>query len=43
MSTYPGPPTGELEGQQLTIERTFRAPIDDVWASLTEPERVARW
>lgn len=43
MSTYPGPPTGKLEGQQLTIERTFRAPIDDVWASLTEPERVARW
>lgn len=28
-----------------TVEfvRTFRAPIDDVWASVTEPERLSRW
>jgi uncharacterized protein YndB with AHSA1/START domain len=40
-------PTGRLVstalGRDLVLERTFRAPIDDVWASLTEPERTARW
>lgn len=30
-------------GRDLVIPRTFRAPIEDVWASLTEPERTARW
>lgn len=47
MSNYPSPPSGNVtdtpQGRQLTIERTFRAPIADVWASLTEPDRVARW
>ncbi|MGC5051469.1 SRPBCC family protein [Micromonospora sp. DT48] len=40
-------PTGRLldaeNGVDLVLTRTFRAPIDDVWASLTEPERTARW
>ena len=40
-------PTGtiDLVDDRLTlfITRTFRAPIDDVWASVTEPERLARW
>lgn len=40
-------PTGHVEttaaGRKLVIVRTFRAPIEDVWASLTEPERFARW
>ncbi|MEV4279794.1 SRPBCC family protein [Actinoplanes xinjiangensis] len=36
-------PTGRLFGDDLVLTRTFRAPIDDVWASLTEPERTARW
>lgn len=40
-------PTGRLlrtpEGRDLVIVRTFRAPIQDVWASITEPERTARW
>jgi uncharacterized protein YndB with AHSA1/START domain len=40
-------PTGRLErtpeGRTLVMNRTFRAPIEDVWASLTEPERTARW
>jgi len=40
-------PTGRLvrtpEGRDLVILRTFRAPIEDVWASITEPERTARW
>jgi uncharacterized protein YndB with AHSA1/START domain len=27
----------------LTQTREFRAPIEDVWAAVTEPERLARW
>lgn len=40
-------PTGKLfrtgAGSDLVLTRTFRAPAEDVWASLTEPERTARW
>ena len=36
-------PTGRLFGNDLVLTRTFRAPIADVWASLTDPERTARW
>jgi uncharacterized protein YndB with AHSA1/START domain len=36
-------PTGRLFGDDLILTRSFRAPIDDVWASLTEPDRTARW
>ena len=40
-------PTGRLfktvDGRDLVLTRTFRAPIDDVWASITESERTARW
>lgn len=36
-------PTGRLFGDDLVLTRRFRAPIADVWASLTEPERTARW
>ena len=36
-------PTGRLFGHDLVLTRTFRAPIDDVWASLTDPARTARW
>jgi uncharacterized protein YndB with AHSA1/START domain len=40
-------PAGRLvrtpQGRDLVIVRTFRAPIEDVWASITEPERTARW
>lgn len=36
-------PTGTLFGDDLVLTRTFRAPIDDVWASITEPDRTARW
>ncbi|MFI1994726.1 SRPBCC family protein [Actinoplanes sp. NPDC020271] len=36
-------PTGRLFGEDLVLTRTFRAPIGDVWASLTEPDRTARW
>lgn len=30
-------------GRELVLERTFPAPIADVWASITEPERSDRW
>ena len=40
-------PTGRLvrtaDGYELILSRTFRAPIADVWASVTESERTARW
>ncbi|XVS60461.1 SRPBCC family protein [Actinosynnema sp. CA-299493] len=40
-------PTGRLfrtdAGSDLVLTRTFRALADDVWASLTEAERTARW
>ena len=36
-------PTGRLIGDDLVLTRTFRASVDDVWASLTDPERTARW
>ncbi|WP_199431430.1 SRPBCC family protein [Qaidamihabitans albus] len=40
-------PTGRIfpttSGYDLVVTRTFRAPADDVWASVTEPERTARW
>jgi len=40
-------PTGQLftteAGSDLVLSRTFRAPIGDVWASLTESDRTTRW
>lgn len=40
-------PTGQIvrtpDGYDLVIVRTFRASIQDVWASITEPDRTARW
>ncbi|WP_113701799.1 SRPBCC family protein [Nonomuraea lactucae] len=40
-------PTGRLfrteKGSDLVLTRTFRAPAEDVWASITEPDRTARW
>ena len=35
-------PTGRLFGNDLVLTRTFRAPVSDVWASLTDPERTVR-
>lgn len=41
------PATGRREQRdgvdQLVLERTFRAPIDDVWAAVTDPVRMVRW
>jgi uncharacterized protein YndB with AHSA1/START domain len=40
-------PTGRIEkdGERrtLVLVREFRAPIEDVWAAVTEPERLVRW
>jgi uncharacterized protein YndB with AHSA1/START domain len=39
--------TGHREQRDTTtyvvFRREFRAPIDDVWAAVTEPERLERW
>ena len=41
------PATGHVvrngSGQDIVIERTFRAPVGDVWASIVEPGRMNRW
>ncbi|MDR7384626.1 SRPBCC family protein [Promicromonospora iranensis] len=31
------------DGTYIALTRTFRAPIEDVWAAITEPDRLARW
>ena len=36
-------PSGRLRGTDLILTRTFRAPIEDVWTSVTDPESTARW
>ncbi|CAM4070024.1 SRPBCC family protein [Nocardia ninae] len=40
-------PTGRLDRtdgkRDLILTRTYRAPIEDVWASVTESDRTARW
>lgn len=40
-------PTGRLlraaNGHRLVLSRSFRAPAEDVWASITESDRTARW
>jgi uncharacterized protein YndB with AHSA1/START domain len=40
-------PTGTVElrdGHHVLVQtREFRAPIEDVWAAVTEPDRLARW
>jgi uncharacterized protein YndB with AHSA1/START domain len=38
-------PTGtvDAEARTLTLTRSFAAPVEDVWASITESDRLARW
>ena len=31
------------EGRVIRLRREFKAPIDDVWDALTNPERIGRW
>ena len=35
--------TGTLRGNDLTMTRSFKAPIADVWTSVTKSEHTARW
>lgn len=41
------PATGHITqastGHDIVIERTFRAPVSDVWKSIVEPDRMNRW
>lgn len=47
ISTRTTEPTGRRETRDGTdyvvFTRTFAAPIDAVWAAVTEPERLVRW
>ena len=36
-------PNGRIRGTDLVLTRAFRAPIDDVWTSVTHPDSTARW
>ncbi len=36
-------PTGRLRGNDLVLSRRFRASMEDVWTSITDPESTARW
>src|SRR5580698_6765352 len=36
-------PTGHLRGNDLILSRRFRASIEDVWTSITDPSSTARW
>jgi uncharacterized protein YndB with AHSA1/START domain len=36
-------PTGHLRGNDLILTRSFKAPIADVWESVTKSERTERW
>ena len=35
--------TGTLRGNALTMTRSFKAPIADVWTSVTKSEHTERW
>ena len=46
MMTSARQPTGQRDprdAQWIVFTRHFTAPIDDVWAAVTEPDRMARW
>ena len=36
-------PSGRLRGNALVVTRRFRAPIEDVWTSITDSDSTARW
>ena len=47
MTSHELRPVGRREERDgrptLVLERTFLAPASDVWAALTEPDRLVRW
>jgi uncharacterized protein YndB with AHSA1/START domain len=42
-SSRPTSALGDRAGDRVVFTRTFAAPVDDVWAACTEPERMERW
>lgn len=36
-------PTGRIRGNDLVLTRRFRASLEDVWTSITDPASTARW
>lgn len=42
-TTPPGRVVRDTQGVQLTYERTLDAPVDRVWAAVTDPDRLERW
>lgn len=44
MTTDPNPPA-RIDHDALSVSRTIsiEAPVDKVWAAITEPEHIARW
>ncbi len=36
-------PNGRISGDDLILTRSFRAPIEDVWTSVTKSESTERW
>jgi uncharacterized protein YndB with AHSA1/START domain len=44
MTAQPQPqPTGCLRGDDLVLTRRFRASVEDIWTSITDPASTARW
>jgi uncharacterized protein YndB with AHSA1/START domain len=47
MTTSSSGPTGRRETRDgrhwVVYTREFRAPVEDVWVAVTEPDRLARW
>jgi uncharacterized protein YndB with AHSA1/START domain len=36
-------PTGRIQGNDLILKRSFKAPIEDVWTSITDSDSTVRW
>jgi uncharacterized protein YndB with AHSA1/START domain len=36
-------PTGRIRGNDLVLTRRFRASMEDVWTSITDPSSTERW
>ena len=36
-------PSGRIRGNDLVLTRRFRAPVEDVWTSITDSASTARW
>ena len=36
-------PVGKTKNRELTITRTFNAPLKQVWKAWTDPKQLAEW